>query len=122
MVVSRSGTDSSRSDSGGLWYHASCGENERQERHCVSRQIWPQPGQTPRVQNVFQEVPQDGRHIQRSSGAGRHSHCGQRISARAFMSVSQQSIAVWADAGLLDFRGEVPQSTLAGALIHMRAL
>ncbi len=35
------------------------------------------PGQSPRVQKVFQTVPHLGSHAQRSSGAGRQRHFGQ---------------------------------------------
>jgi hypothetical protein len=37
----------------------------------------PQPGHTPRVQNVFQTVPQLGTQAQRSSARGRQPHFGQ---------------------------------------------
>jgi len=45
--------------------------------HCVTGHLTLQPGQTARVQKVFQTVPQDGTHSQRSSGCGRHAHLGQ---------------------------------------------
>lgn len=53
-----------------------------QNRHCVIAQWWPQPGQQPAVQNVFQTVPQPepgspGEQYQRLSGRGSHAHSGQ---------------------------------------------
>jgi hypothetical protein len=40
-------------------------------------QTFRHPGQSPRVQKVFQTVPHFGSHAQRSSGAGRQRHFGQ---------------------------------------------
>ena len=57
--------------------HCLCGENCRHARHCVSAHCLRHPGHMPRVQNVFQTVPQDGSQDQRSSGCGRHAHFGQ---------------------------------------------
>jgi hypothetical protein len=54
-----------------------CGECSPHARHCVSYQTFAHPGHSPRVQNVFQTVPQAGVHIQRSCGPGRQPHLGQ---------------------------------------------
>jgi hypothetical protein len=67
----------------GWWYQCSCGENSPQSWHWVIGHFTAQPGQTPRVQNVFQLVPQDGTQNHRSSALGFQAHFGQWISARS---------------------------------------
>jgi hypothetical protein len=54
------------------------------EKHWVFSQKWPQPGQQPAVQNVFQRVPQPepgspGAQYQRLSAFGSHEQSGQWI-------------------------------------------
>jgi hypothetical protein len=68
------------SDSSGKRYQSLCGETVPQLGHCVLCQWVPQPGHTPAVQKVCHQVPQLGIHHHRSSGLGRYSHFGHRIS------------------------------------------
>jgi hypothetical protein len=60
-------------------YQSSRRDHRPQRRHIVSCQRFSQPGQTPRVSNVFHTLLQPGSQHQRSDFAGSHEHLGQRI-------------------------------------------
>jgi len=78
-----------RRHAGASSYQSSCSDHPAHRRHDVHRHRCAQPGQFPRVSNVFQIAPQLANggsglpsvhtHDHRLEGAGRHAHSGHRM-------------------------------------------
>ncbi len=85
-------------------YQSSCNDQPAQRKHEVQRHWCRQPGQMPRVLNVFQMAPQLGNggsglpsthtHDQRSFGDGCHPHSGHRIRLNASSTSSRSGFGV----------------------------